>query len=132
LASYEYLVRRPTLQTPDAKAEWSKTPAANAEAMLFDAVPNEMSAAYNPHLKKFVAIHSLHRENQIVMRTAPEIFGPWGEPQVIYRPGKAASDDLIYAAKEHPELARESGRVIYVTYVNSANYAPNMIEVAID
>lgn len=126
-SSFEYLVKAPTAGTPNGEARWSNK--LTAEAALFDSVPNEMSASYNPHLKKFVAVHSLHRENKIVMRTAPRIVGPWSAPQVVYRPEKLAETDLIYAAKEHPELARDGGRVIYVTYVNSASYVPQMIEV---
>jgi hypothetical protein len=99
--------------------------------MLFDAVPNEMSAAYNRHLGLYVAFHSLHRENKVVMRTAPRIVGPWSEPQIVYRPQQVKDTELIYAVKEHPELAREGGRVMYVTFVNSATYAPELIEVTL-
>jgi len=129
LASYEYLVDAPKQSKPDVAPRWTTkfTPTAS----LFDSVPNEMSAAYNPHLRMHVAFHSLHRENKIVMRTAPRITGPWSGPQVVYRPEKITDQDLIYAAKEHPELARENGRVLYVTFVNSANYVPQLIEVTL-
>jgi hypothetical protein len=128
-ASYEYLVAAPTARKPGIAPRWSKK--FEPAAVLFDSVPNEMSAAYNPHLKQYVAFHSLHRENKIVMRMAPRITGPWGEPQVVYRPEKITDHDLIYAAKEHPELARENGRILYVTFVNSASYVPQLIEVTL-
>jgi hypothetical protein len=99
--------------------------------MRFDSVPNEMSATYNPYLRRHVAFHSLHRENKIVMRTAPIVTGPWGEPQIVYAPEKVGDADLIYATKEHPELAADGGRVLYVTFVNSATYVPQMIEVTL-
>jgi hypothetical protein len=129
LTSYEYLVAAPTDNQPGSSPRWSKT--FTPSAPLFDSVPNEMSAAYNQYLGKYVAIHSLHRENKIVMRTAPNIIGPWGEPQVVYRPEQVNESDLIYAAKEHAELAREGGRVMYVTFVNSASYIPQMIELTL-
>ncbi len=129
LASYEYLVAAPTLSQPDVEPRWSKK--FEATAMLFDSVPNEMSAAYNPYLRRHVAFHSLHRENKIVMRTAPHVTGPWSEPQTVYAPAKVSDLDLIYATKEHPELAREGGRRLYLTFVNSATYAPQMIEVTL-
>ncbi len=88
-----------------------------------------MSAAYNPYLKRHVAVHTLLRENKIVLRTAPQRTGPWSAPQVVYRPKKVNDKALIYAGKEHPELARENGRIIYITYVSSAKYAPELIEV---
>ena len=129
LASYEYLVEAPDLKHPALSPFWSKQ--FQPTGMLFDSVPNEMSAAYNPYLQMYVAFHSLHRENKIVMRRAPRITGPWSNPHVVYRPEKITETDLIYAAKEHPELARENGRVLYVTFVNSANYVPQLIEVTL-
>jgi hypothetical protein len=127
LGAYDYLVEAPTLKTPGVKPRWAKKIAPTA--VLFDSVPNEMSAAYNAHLGKHVAIHSLGRERKIVMRTAPARTGPWSEPAVVYEAPRKSQGDLIYAAKEHPELAGEGGRRIYVTYVNSAEYVPEMVEV---
>jgi hypothetical protein len=129
LASYEYLVEAPTSARPDVSPGWSKKFLPTAP--LFDAVPNEMSAAYNRHLGLYVAFHSLHRENKVVMRTAPRIVGPWSAPRIVYRPQQVKDTELIYAVKEHPELARENGRVMYVTFVNSATYAPELIEVTL-
>ena len=129
LASYEYLTSAPTGGDPQAKPVWSKT--FEPTAVLFDSVPNEMSASYNEHLGCFIAIHCRLRENEIVLRTAPEIVGPWSDAEVIYRPEKKDAADLFYAAKEHPELAREKGKVIYVTYVDSRSYAPQLIEVTL-
>lgn len=129
LASYEYLNAAPTTADPNARTVWSKT--FEPTAVLFDSVPNEMSASYNAHLGCFIVIHTLLRENEIVLRTAPQIVGPWSDAEVIYRPEKEDVADLFYAAKEHPELAREKGRVIYVTYVDSRSYVPKLIEVTL-
>jgi hypothetical protein len=129
LANYEYLVEAPTTAHPDTSPRWSKQ--FLPTATLFDSVPNEMSAAYNKYLEKYVAFHSLHRENKIVMRTAPDLFGPWSDPQIAYRPEQVNDNELIYAVKEHPELAAKDGRVMYVTFVNSATYVPQLIEVTL-
>jgi hypothetical protein len=127
LAAYEYLAEAPTLNRPNIEPRWGKE--FSPQAALFDSVPNEMSAAYNPHLRRHVAFHALGREGKIVMRTAATRTGPWSAPAVIYEPLRLGKDDLIYAAKEHPELARDGGRQAYVTFVNSATYVPEMIEV---
>jgi hypothetical protein len=129
LASYEYLVEAPTSTNPKAAPRWSRV--FQPTGKLFDAVPNEMSASHNRYLGAFVAFHSLHRENKIVMRTAPQIHGPWSDPQIVYRPERVKDTELIYAVKEHPELAVENGRVMYVTFVNSATYVPQLIEVTL-
>ena len=126
LASYEYLVAAPTARNSHIEPRWSKT--FEPTASLFDSVPNEMSASYNRHLNCYMAIHSYLRENKIALRTAPEIYGPWSEVEIVFRPERIKDDDLIYAAKEHPELARDNGRIIYVTFVNSTTYVPQMIE----
>jgi hypothetical protein len=129
LAGYEYLVEAPTAGNPNVAPRWSEE--FQPTAPLFDAVPNEMSAAYNEHLGKHVAFHSLHRENKIAMRTAPRITGPWSAPEIVYRPKQVKDTELIYATKEHPELARDGGRVMYVTFVNSATYVPQLIELTL-
>jgi hypothetical protein len=129
LASYEYLVEASDRSEPNRLPRWSKR--FQPTAKLFDSVPNEMSAAYNPYLRKYVAYHSLHRENKIVVRTAEKLTGPWSEAQLVYRPERISDTDLIYAAKEHPELARAGGRVQYVSYVNSSSYIPQLIEVSL-
>jgi hypothetical protein len=125
--AYEYLVEAPTLEKPTATVRWERQ--FQPTAVLFDSVPNEMSAAFNPYLKRHVAIHSLGREGQIVMRTAPLRTVPWRKPVVIYEVKREKPADKVYAAKEHPELARENGRKILVTFVNSGSYIPELVEV---
>lgn len=129
LDAYEYLIEAPTLSRPDLKPRWSKT--FQPKASLFDAVPNEMSAAYNPHLGRYVAIHSYLTEHKIMMRTAPQIIGPWSDGQVVFRPESTQQNETVYAAKEHPELARENGKIMYITFVNSATYIPQLIELTL-
>jgi hypothetical protein len=127
--SYEYLVETSNSKHPNARARWAKN--FEPTAPLFDSVPNEMSAAYNPYLRCHVAFHALNREHKIVMRTAPKITGPWSKGEVVFRPDRIADGDLIYAAKEHPELSREAGRVLYVTFVNSTTYVPQLVELTL-
>jgi hypothetical protein len=127
LASYEYLVTAPSAENPKAAPKWDNE--FRPSASLFDGVPNEMSVSFNAHLKKFVAFHSVQREHKIAMRTAPDRCGPWSEPLIIYQPKRLKDDDLIYAAKEHPELARDGGRTLYVTFVNSTTYVPQLLEI---
>lgn len=126
-AAYEYLVAAPTPARPEVEPRWADQ--FEPAAVLFDNVPNEMSAAYNPHLRTYVAVHALGRDGKIAMRTSPRITGPWSPPEIIYEPAPLREGDLIYAAKEHPELAGDGGRRMYVTYVNSQTYAPQLIEV---
>ena len=78
---------------------------------------------YHPRLKKWVAILNYPKlfSDKIVLRTAPQLAGPWGEGKVIYRvpemkKGNAGydKDTFCYAAKEHPEF-RQPGSLL-ITY----------------
>jgi len=127
LAAYEYLVQAPTPSAPDVVPEWSDTFAPTA--CLFSDVPNEMSSSWNEHLGAFISLTTYQRDNILVIRTAPEITGPWSEPEVVFRPERTSPDALFNAGKEHPEFARENGKVTYMTFIDSTVYAPHLIEI---
>jgi Domain of unknown function (DUF4185) len=127
LAAYEYLVRAPTLASPHVVPEWSGT--FTPTACLFSDVPNEMSSSWNEHLGCFISLTTYQRDNILVIRTAPELTGPWSEPEVVFRPERTSEAALFNAGKEHPEFARENDRVTYMTFIDSTVYAPHLIEI---
>jgi len=127
LTAYSYLVEAPTPERPDVEPRWAAefTPT----ACLFSDVPNEMSTSWNEHLGCFISLTTFQRENQLVIRTAPQLTGPWSEPQVVFRPEKTLPGSLFNAGKEHPEFAREGGKVTYMTFIDSSVYVPHLIEI---
>lgn len=127
LGSYEYLVQAPTAERPDVAPAWA--PEFRPSACLFSDVPNEMSSSWNEHLGMFISLTTYRRENQLVIRTAPELTGPWSEPQVVYRPEMTTPASLFNAGKEHPEFARDGGKITYMTFIDSSVYAPHLIEI---
>jgi hypothetical protein len=129
LSAYEYLVQAPTLQHPDLKPTWARS--FSPSAPLFSHVPNEMSSSYNPYLERYISLTTYEREDKLVIRTAPAITGPWGEPEVFYRPEKAKEDSLFNAGKEHPEFARQGGKLIYMTFIDSSVYVPHLLEITL-
>ncbi|ACQ79691.1 hypothetical protein Bcav_1433 [Beutenbergia cavernae DSM 12333] len=129
LAAYSYLVEAPTRARPDVTPRWSPTFAPTA--CLFDDVPNEMSSSWNEHLGAFISLTTFRRDNVLVIRTAPELTGPWSEPQVVYRPERTRPESLYNAGKEHPEFAREGGKVTYMTFIDSSVYRPHLIEITL-
>jgi len=129
LPSYEYLVQAPSLDDPTMPVRWDRT--FRPSALLFDGVPNEMSGSYNPYLGRYVAFHMMGVDNQCAVRTAPELAGPWSEAEIFCRPERLKDDQTFYALKEHPELARDGGRVVYVTYVSSPDYMPRLLELTL-
>jgi len=81
----------------------------------------EMTVRYHPVLKEWVAILNYPKlfSDKIVVRTAPQLAGPWSEGTVIYRipdmqKGAAGydKDTFCYAAKEHPEFRRPGSLLI--------------------
>lgn len=84
-------------------------------ATLFSNVPGAVSVSYNTHLKNYIAIHSFALSNRIVLRTSDSPEGVWSEPITIFK-GEVPQEGFNYAGEQHPELALQNGKVIYVSY----------------
>ncbi len=58
-----------------------------------------------------------------------------GEREHLRYPGDGDENtdekNRFYAAKEHPELACDGGRTIYVTYVDTIRAMPHLLEVTL-
>jgi len=92
-----------------------------AAARLVGNVPGQVSVAWNPYLEKYVMVSSSDfdhpREIRFLVADAP--YGPWSPPIARvevpkYRQGKRV--EMVYCAYLHPELFRENGRVMNLTY----------------
>lgn len=85
---------------------------------------SEMSVRYHPELKKWVAVMVDPQifSDKVILRTAPNMTGPWTDGEVIYRipilqktDPKYDPDTFCYAGKEHPEFEK-TGELVF-TYV---------------
>jgi len=126
-SKYEYL--------RSSKPEWSKN--INDAMSIFSDAPSEVSVSYNHYLKRYLAVHSFMTSAKIVGRTALNPWGPWSEPVALYTVNvddsvKLPYSCLIYAGKEHPELAEDNGKTIYITYIEFEEYYPHLIRVAFE
>jgi hypothetical protein len=70
-------------------------------------------------------------KEKILLRTAPEMTGPWTSGEVIYRMPEMirgnprhVKDNFCYAAKEHPEF--ESNGELLFTYVCNTMDVPSL------
>jgi hypothetical protein len=95
---------------------------------------SEMSVRYHPELKKWVAVMNEPRflSDKVIVRTAPQLTGPWTEGKVIYQipdmqPTAPAydRDTWCYAAKEHPEFEKP-GQLLF-TYVCNTFSVPKLV-----
>lgn len=95
---------------------------------------SEMSVRYHPELKQWLAVFKSPdlSSDEVLVRTAPQITGPWSQGKVIYHipemkkgsPGYD-KDTLCYAGKEHPEF-REPGSILFTYVCNTAN-VPSLV-----
>lgn len=111
------LAKVPTESVHDRSAWrfWSgKRWSANIDdaAELFDGAPI-MSVSHNDFLDAWVAIYSEPFSDDIVVRSAPELTGPWSDPALVYTTSESRAP---YDAVHHPEFEQEGGRVQFVTY----------------
>lgn len=116
----------------NCEGAWSRR--VGEAVVLFSGMPSELSVSWNAHLGAYLAVHSLDLTGKIVARTAPTPWGPWGEPVTLWhvkKPHPFPSLQLIYAGKEHPELAGDGGRRIYLTYIEFEEYFPHLVEVTL-
>jgi hypothetical protein len=104
---------------------------ANAK-MVMKTGSTELSIRYHPALKKWLAVmldpHGF--SDKVILRSAPDLTGPWSEPKVIYHipemlPGpKRDKDTFCYAGKEHPEF--ETSGELNFTYVCNTMDVPKL------
>jgi len=94
-------------------AGWSSR--AGEALELFDGAPI-MSVHRNDYLDAYMVVYSAPLSDEVVLRTAPELSGPWSEPKRLFLADHGASDGFTYDAVAHADFAEDGGRVIYVTY----------------
>ncbi|MGH7994213.1 MAG: DUF4185 domain-containing protein, partial [Limisphaerales bacterium] len=113
-----------------------------AAALLAGNVPGQVSVAWNPYLQKYVMVSSSDfdhpREIRFLVADAP--YGPWSPPVARMEAPKYAQGkrvEMVYCAYLHPELFRENGRVMNLTYstgLQNGGFDANceMVEVEIE
>lgn len=100
--------------------QWKIDPDWRKAKVLIDKGATEMSVRYWPKFKKWVAIHGgpSFPSNEILIRTAPALAGPWSGPSVLYRipdPARLGKNIFCYAAKEQHQFAADPATAL-VTY----------------
>ncbi len=120
-ANIEYL-------TKDKK--WDKNLSADNALIVMEKGSTEMSVRYDENRKKWLAVYNKPEffSNEIILRTAINIEGPWSEPVSIYKiPEMTLSnnnydkDTFCYAAKEHQQFG--SSNNLLITYAcNSLSF----------
>jgi hypothetical protein len=97
------------------------SPQTNAESLLVENVPGQVSVAWNAYLQKYVMASSsdFFHPREIRFLVADQPYGPWTGPVAHfnvpdYRQGHPL--DLVYCAYLHPELFRNNGQIMNLTF----------------
>jgi hypothetical protein len=104
---------------------------AHAKAVMQPGI-TELSVRYHPGLGKWLAVMLEPQgfSDKVILRTAPDLTGPWTEGTVIYhipemQPGPTRDKNTFcYAGKEHPEF--ESQGELVFTYVCNTFDVPSL------
>jgi hypothetical protein len=105
------------------EGRWLTDPAKASH--LVDGVANDYSVSYLPGPKCFVLVCTENGLSpKIIARTAPNPWGPWSAPALVYKCPEAGWDRKIfcYGAKAHPELAREDDELVINYVANSFDF----------
>jgi hypothetical protein len=114
------------------KPHWSKHVQDAADVEGLKDFPNELSITYNAYLGAYLAVYSEGVFSQrALLCEALKPWGPYHPIGEISTPHRAFENAFCYACKEHPELAEQNGRIIYVTYVDSERYWPQLLKVTL-
>jgi len=90
----------------------------SAEVVLRGA--SAVSVSWNAHLGRYLAISSRIFSNDVVVRTAPAVEGPWPRTGLVIAPAEggilAAGEGFNYLALEQPCLASGDGSSVVISY----------------
>lgn len=87
----------------------------NAAETLFEGAPI-MTVNWNEHLKRFTAIYSEPLSNNVLIRTATELTGPWSDPETLFVADRKTGEGSVYDANPHQEYEEDGGRVLYISH----------------
>src|SRR5262249_42631037 len=98
----------------------------HAAKSVMDGAPI-MSVHFSPYLQKFVAYILTPLESALTLRTAPRPEGPWSSTLHFADGAPALDGNFDYGLIAHPELARNGGRVEYVSYFQPGKFLDGVI-----
>jgi hypothetical protein len=91
---------------------------------VFPNLGSEYSVSWLPTRKEYAAVYSEGIGGRILLRRAPAIAGPWGDPVLVYRCPEMdwSSKAFCYAAKAHPELTSAPDELLITYAANAWNF----------
>lgn len=91
-----------------------------AAAVVMRGVGAATSVSYNAHLGAYLSVTSRALSNDVLLRSAPRVEGPWPRSGVVIEPAEggvlAAGEGADYLAQEQPALSSADGREVVISY----------------
>lgn len=93
-------------------ASWSND--LKSGTTVLENVHGDLTVTRNNYLQTFLAVYGEPSTNHVVLRTAPQPYGPWSEPVRVALPVPSALHNLNI--REHPALAQNCERRVVISY----------------
>ena len=111
----------------DDAPQW--TPDERAAAAIVPAPVGELSVLWNEYLQRWIMTYLDTPQYALMIREAPELWGPWSPPLVLAR---GADYPGLYGAYMHPWLVEEEGKVVYFTMSQWGPYAVFLMKATLE
>ena len=93
----------------------------NAAALIVPAPVGEPSVIWNPYLNRWIMTCLDRKQGAIVIREAPDLWGPWSQPLVLVSAREFPGG--IYGAYMHPWYTGNNGETIYFAMSKWKSYS---------
>ena len=94
-------------------AAWSPDMSAAAELFRGSSI---MTVGFNAYLGSWLAVYSDPLSNDVMLRAAPAVTGPWSGELKLFTAQRRGGDCCVYDAIWHPEYDERGGKVQYVSH----------------
>jgi hypothetical protein len=103
------------------RASWLFWDGSHWSSKMGDARPvldasSSLTVQFNSHLGQWTASYSKVLSNDVLMRTAPALTGPWSDATLLFTADRKGQDGTSYDATPHAEYEEDGGRVLYFSY----------------
>jgi hypothetical protein len=75
-----------------------------------------VNVQFNGYLGQWVALYSAPLSNDVKLRTAPAVTGPWSDELTLFTADREGLGGTSYDAAPHAEYSEDGGQVLYISY----------------
>jgi hypothetical protein len=119
--TFHWLLGKVALDAVFDRTAWSFWDGAQWSTSLTSACPvfdasSIVTVQFNAFVGQWMAVYSAVFSNDVMLRTAPALTGPWSDEMQLFTADRAGQGGTSYDATPHAEYAENGGQVLYVSY----------------